>query len=408
MSEIEIQYPKLHDGQRKIWQSRKRYNGLRCGRRYGKSTLGEFLMKHGASTGDPVAYFTPTYKDLQPMWDRMKSDMEPIITEKSETQHYMKLITGTQLDFWSLDDPDSGRGRFYKRAVIDEAAKVKKLEYAWTQTIRPTLVDLAGDVWFLTTGQGVGSYYHKLFTEAQSNVDWFTYTAPTSENPYISPAEIEEARRTMHPLAFQQEIMGEDVSWSEHAWCYAFEDRHIAGDNDVLFNPNQTVYLSFDFNVDPICCSAHQFGDGFYYTIQEFRIENSDTTELCKRIKGSELGACHFIVTGDATGRRRDTRAGNRNDYTIIVQELGINYSQVKVPTSNPNQSESRTLTNSIFARHPNRKVHPNCKYFIADLRFVQAKGDEVDKSDGKRSHFIDTCRYMDATFFPNFVHRLR
>jgi hypothetical protein len=368
--------------------------------------MGNYLIKHGASMPYPVCYFAPTYDDLQPMWNDMQSHLEPIITEKSEKHHYLQLITKARIDFRSLDNPDSGRGRAYKRVIIDEAAKVNKLEYAWTQTIRPMLVDFEGDAWFLTTGRGVGTYYNRLFVEAQQKADWFTYTAPMSENPYIPKEEFEETRRTMHPLAFQQEIMGEDMSWSEHAWCYAFEDRHIS--KEAILNPRQTVYLSFDFNVDPICCSAHQFGDGFYFTVAEWRVENSDTTELCKRINGSELGACHFIITGDATGKRRDTRSGNRNDYTIIMQELGINFSQVKVPTSNPNQSESRTLTNSIFARHPNRKVHPDCKYFIADLRFVQAKGDEVDKSDGKLSHFIDTCKYMDATFFPNFVHRLK
>lgn len=408
---VELIRPRLHDGQRKVWKARKRYNALRCGRRWGKSTLAEYALKHSTTVAHPSAYFAPTYRDLQPMWDKMKSDLIPITLDRSEAQHYIKLIGGAQLDFWSLEDPDSSRGRTYYRVIIDETAKVKKLEYAWTQTIRPTLIDLHGEAWFATTGRGIGSYFNRLFVESVGKEEWQTYTAPTIENPHIDPKEIEEAERTMHPLAYQQEIMGDDVSWSEHQWCYAFEDRHIAtGDDDCPFNPNRTVYLSFDFNVDPLCASAHQLSkdrDGeYYYTLFEWRIENSDTSELCRRIMASEVGGCHFLVTGDATGRRRDTRS-NLNDWIIVKKELKLVDSQLKVGRSNPGVSDSRTLTNSIFARHPDRKIHPRCKYIIADLRFVQAKGDDIDKSDGRLSHFLDNIRYADNTFFGDFVKRM-
>ena len=39
----------------------------------------------------------------------------------------IELITGGKVDFWSLEEPDSGRGRKYKVAVVDEAEKAKKL-----------------------------------------------------------------------------------------------------------------------------------------------------------------------------------------------------------------------------------------------------------------------------------------
>ena len=67
------------------------------------------------------------------------------------------------MDFWSLDDPDSGRGRKYKRAIIDEAEKAKKFGEAWQGTILPTLLDLGGDAWILSTPKFGQTYFKQLF-----------------------------------------------------------------------------------------------------------------------------------------------------------------------------------------------------------------------------------------------------
>jgi len=55
------------------------------------------------------------------------------------------------LEFWSLDNPHAGRSRKYKRVVLDEAAFVKDLWEAWNNSIRPTLTDLIGDGWVMST-----------------------------------------------------------------------------------------------------------------------------------------------------------------------------------------------------------------------------------------------------------------
>jgi len=61
-----------------------------------------------------------------------------------------------------LDSPDSGRGRGYAVAVIDEAAMVPNLEHVWQQTIRPMLTDFLGEAWFLSTPKAM-NYLKALF-----------------------------------------------------------------------------------------------------------------------------------------------------------------------------------------------------------------------------------------------------
>jgi hypothetical protein len=126
----------------------------------------------------------------------------------------LELIGGGVIDLWSLDSADSGRGRKYAVVVIDEAAMIPDLEVAWQQSIRPTLTDLQGSAWFLSTPKGM-NYFKMLFDRGPDPTftDWASWQMPSSENPYIEPREIEDARLDLTESAFNQEYLALFVNW---------------------------------------------------------------------------------------------------------------------------------------------------------------------------------------------------
>jgi hypothetical protein len=128
-------------------------------------------------------------------------------------EHKIELNGGGVVDMWSLDSADSVRGRKYKRVVVDEAAMVRDLQDAWEAVIRPTLTDFEGDGWFPSTPKGLG-FYKQLFDRGQDNasresVDWMSWQIPTSENPYMPPAEIESAKNELPERIFAQEYLAQ-------------------------------------------------------------------------------------------------------------------------------------------------------------------------------------------------------
>lgn len=401
-----IELPRPHKGQIEVLKKAERFNVMCMGRRWGKTTISKELLLRPALDGFPVSYFAPTYKDLNAYWKEIKNLVYPIIRNKSEQLKQIELVTDGVIDFWSLDDPDSGRGQKYKRVIIDECEKIKKFEYAWTNTVRPMLADYRGDAYLLSTPKGVNTHFHTLHQNGiQSKQGWASFQLPTSANPYIHHEEIEDLRQSMDDLSFQQEILAQFISRANKPWVYAFREDHI--NSDIQLNRNLPVYLSFDFNVSPMTCTAHQFGNGWYYTLYEWTLFNSGSEELCKQIIASEVGNCHLIVTGDPAGKGRSTiSGGNINNYHVISKTLNIPIGQIRQPNKNYKElSESRTLTNSIFSRHPDRRIHPRCKALITDLRYCEAKDtDHIDKSNDQMSHHLDNVRYMDATFFSNFI----
>ena len=207
--EIRIELPKPHSGQQKIIAEAKRFNALECGRRFGKSTLGENLLIEPALEGFPTAWFSPTNKFATPQWESVVDLVKPITKSIDRTERRIQLITGGQIDFWSLDHPDAGRGRKYKRAIIDEAALVRGFGKAWEESIRPTLTDLLGDAWFFFTPKG-RNYAHQLYEKGQDtdNADWMSWRMGTIANPYISPDEIADAQRQLPEHVFNQEYLG--------------------------------------------------------------------------------------------------------------------------------------------------------------------------------------------------------
>lgn len=197
--------------QARVVKERRRFNAVDCGRRSGKTDLGKALATiEMVASGKPVAWFAPTYKILAPVWRELSSALAPITVAKSATDKRIEVSSGGSLEMWSLDSPDAGRSRKYARVVVDEAAMVPNLEEAWNAAIRPTLSDMIGDAWFLSTPKG-RNFFYQLYLMGQdaSEGEWASWTMPTSVNPLISPEEIEAAKRMLPERVFEQEYMAE-------------------------------------------------------------------------------------------------------------------------------------------------------------------------------------------------------
>ena len=354
--------------------------------------------------GGRCAYFAPTYKDAYEWWKQVKGVVSGIISGKDEQVRQLTTITGGLLDVWSMDDPDSGRGRKYHRAIMDECEKAAKFREAWLGSIRGTLADYKGDAWFLSTPKFGKTFFKDLAYYPEKFDNWISWKFTTFDNPYIDPAEIEDARRTMDDLYFRCEFLAEDVDLTGKPFLYAFDQtRHVT--SGLAFDPTAELQISFDFNVDPITAVVGQYVAGQIRLLKEFRLPNSNIYELCDRIVAAYPTAL-YLVTGDASGSNRSAiTQGNINYYTVIRQKLNLSHGQLKVPTVNPAISDSRVLFNSILQKF-NYVVDKSCTFTIQDFKYVEVdeSGDIDKKKDKHRSHLLDAERYRINTFYKHFI----
>lgn len=388
-------------------QSCNRFNVLNIGRRWGKTTLAvNELLVQPALDGFPVAYFAPTYSDLHDVWIEVRNTLHDVIESKNEQQKQIRLITGGIIDCWSMDNPDSGRGRKYKRAIVDEAEKAKKFNEAWQGTILPTLLDLKGDAWILSTPKFGLTYFKELFKHGRDGKEgWASFNLSSYSNPYLDPSEIEALKATMDDLSFRCEILAEDVDVTNNPFAYAFDEaKHVVG---CTYNPALELMLSFDFNVDPVTCIAVQDDMTKITVVKEWAINNGDIYQLCDQIKATYPSAL-FLVTGDATGAARSAvTQGNINYYTVVAQRLGLGFAQMKQPRINPSIRDSRVLVNSILQNYT-VQIDPSCTGLIRDLKYVQVDDDQSiikdRKDDTRKSDLLDCLRYALNTFKGDFI----
>lgn len=412
MSDYIVKLRKLHDKQKHILDTAKRFNVLKCGRRFGKTTLAEELVVNPALDGFPVAYYAPTYKDLNDFWLNTVSIVKDVIDTKSEQLKQIRLITGGVIDMWSLDDPDSGRGRKYKRVVIDECEKAKKLDIAWQGTIRATLTDFIGDAWFLSTPKFGDTFFKQLFAykhQPDMEHEWQGWVYTTYDNPHMDPKEIDAARKTLADIYFRCEYLAEDVILKGMLWAFAFDSKKHIGKVEV--DKTKILYLSFDFNRNPICCTVIQWYGGVIRFIETVKLPDSDIYKLCDHIKIFYPNYM-YIVTGDASGKNSSALVqDNINYYTVIKQKFNLPSSQMRVPKVNPSLEENQVLYNSVLAHYPVIMDQHKCQALIYDHNNVKvlAKG-EIDKSNRddptKQADALDTARYWVNIFFWDFLKR--
>lgn len=381
-----------------------RFNVVCCGRRWGKTTLaGELLLspddpENGALNGFPVAYGAPTYKMLMEVWREVVRLTADITLVKSEVEKRIELHGGGVIDFWSLDAPDTIRGRKYKRFILDESAMVPNLKDTWTKVIRPMLTDLIGDAWFLSTPRGKSNYFYDL----SKMPGWGFFQMPTTSNPHIPLSEVADAEATLDPVTFAQEYLASFVTENMNAWAYCYKASQHVG--TTRLNRSLEVKLSFDFNRDPITCGVFQDTATEIFGVEQIKMQSSNIYDLCDYIL-AKYGGCLLLVTGDATGKASSALVkDNLNYYTVIKNKINLSSGQLRVPTVNPSLEENRVLVNSILH---NKKVTldaVNCKGLIFDLEHAQVLPDgsldKTDRSDPtKQLDALDCFRYYLNTF---------
>lgn len=427
MPDVEVVLRKPHPTQQEFLTNRVRFNVLKCGRRWGKTEITQELFSEIISRRGIVAYFSPTYKDLHEVWQETKRLFRDIIYHSDSTVKQIIFLGGAKLDMWSMEDPDSGRGRKYHRVILDECEKAGKFQESWEQTVRATIVDYKGDAYLLSTPQFGETYFKQICKNEDRFSDWKTFIYTTYDNPHIDTEEIEQAKALLLPSVFSCEYLAEDVDGKAlNPFAHQWDDKYHTGREAVL-ESNKRLLIWMDFNVDPYAVTFwHFFQDSLGYHlhgIDEHEMMNGNIPAMIDYISltySAHLHSC--IITGDSMGDQRNiARRDLASHYMEIAKGLNLGEHQVQVP-HNPLHKDSRADVNWLLyvSKLPNPKhfvkLHPErMKKTIQDFWKVQCDSfGEIVKRNRKipsqRADFIDTARnginWLKVTGkipFPNF-----
>ncbi|CAG9205649.1 conserved hypothetical protein [Burkholderia gladioli] len=238
MSRI-VTLDKLHSKQAEIGRAfnESRRVVIRCGRRFGKTTLLERCASKWAYNGLRVGWFGPTYKLNLPTYKRILRTVTPVVYSKSKIDQVIELNSGGCVEFWTLQDEDAGRSRFYDRVIIDEGSLVKTgLRSIWEQAIAPTLLDRKGHAIMAGTPKGIDpdNFFYEACTD--KSLGWQEFHAPTAANPMLDPEAVAKLKDEYPALVYQQEYLADFVDWNGAAF---FSESSMLEDGHAVEYPTR-------------------------------------------------------------------------------------------------------------------------------------------------------------------------
>ncbi|PLS84878.1 MAG: hypothetical protein CYG60_15580 [Actinobacteria bacterium] len=203
----------LHPGQKEVWGSGARFRVVACGRQWGKSRLGSAVAFARALEGQSVWWVAPDYPIATIGWKLLKGLARQVPgVEVRESERLLAFASGGWLQVKSAHSEGSLRGVTLDFLVVDEAAFVAADR--WISELRPTLAVKNGGALFISTFDGE-NWFYDLYQRGQDpeQPEWASWRKISSENPYFSAEELEEARRTTPKAEFEQEYMANPLSY---------------------------------------------------------------------------------------------------------------------------------------------------------------------------------------------------
>ena len=212
-----MEFLKLHNKQRKIVQSDKRFKVIRAGRRSGKTSLEVEEMSFCAVSKKDrnVFYISPTQKQSRSIvWEMLKKRLAKI-GDPNEGRLEMKVPTqdgGHSIIFLAgWENRENFRGMRADLIVFDETDTMRDFFIGWQEIFRPALTDTGGKAVFIGTPKKENPNLRRLEKFAKEDTDYQSFHFKTEDNPYIPPLEIEKAKKELDYETFQQEFLAEYI-----------------------------------------------------------------------------------------------------------------------------------------------------------------------------------------------------
>ena len=316
---------------------------------------------------------------------------------------------GGQILFYGMDDPEKVKSLAgIKRIVLEEANQFTFEDFKELNRRARGFENIQIVLVFNPVDEGhwINKWFFENETAYKPRTTVLHYTYHVNRQN-MTEEEVEEIEnlKFIDPVDYDVYALGKwGVRSAVRPYASSYEDqKHIS--EEAIYVPGLPVIATLDFNLNPFVCElAHVFVDEdgpHVWVFDEIALENGSVPEMIDEIK-LRVPEVHMLeLTGDATQKKGDiNRRDNADSWKLLRTSLKVTRSRFKVPTSNPNPRNNRTLLNLVLLHHPDVKISPKCTLLRRDLRSCEAADDggilkknrnnELQKADA-----LDAFRYM-------------
>ncbi len=405
----------LHEGQRKLWKSKARFNAAIAGSQSGKTVLGPPWLHREIQRRGPGDYLvvSPSYKLLArkalPAFRRYFETILRLGTyyagaaEFRFSQEGMRRMFGepeegaehepTTVFFGHAEDPESLESATAKAAWLDEAGQKRfKLE-SWEAILR-RLSLFVGRVLITTTPYNLGWLKQKIWDKWKSgDPDYLVVNFPSTLNPLFSKKEDERARRDLPYWKYAMFYLGLFTRPAGLIYDSFDEARHKVPRRNL--HPLWPRYLGLDFGavntVGLFYCKEPETGALYLY--REYKAGGRTAKEHVEALLKDEPMIPVCVGGSKSEGQwRNEFRAAG-----LPVREPAISDVEVGIDRVYGAHREGQILVFDDLSGYLEEK--------LTYSRETDEQGNPTEKIEDKSSfHHMDAERYIVGHLRGNYV----
>ena len=389
----------LHKTQSQVAKDLHRFRVLRCGRRWGKTSLGAEEIKGIVIPKTArVCYIANNYQQARDiMWDLLKKELGDRVAETNEARLEIKVYADKGEESFVIlrgwESVENLRGQAFDFLHLDEVASMRSFWLNWQEVLRPTLTDRKGTGLFTSTPKGYNHFFDLCNLELTDN-DFKTFHFTSYDNPHLPKDELDKAKATLPPDRFEQEYLASFQKTEGLVYKEFSRDKHLY---DVLPHRNPEFgeqpfrkYGGIDFGFrNPAAVLDIRFdGERVYVEDEWYKRERTDI-QIAEYVK-----LCAFeAVYPDPEN------AG-------AIEELrrkGVNVREVK---KGKGSRESGIESVREMLIRGTLKINRKCVNLISEFETYSYRDNEDERNESEtpikaHDHALDALRYVISSLLP-------
>lgn len=349
----------------------------------------------GENFGIDGGILCPTLKmfkrDVLPTVKRIAKDNN--IPYKFKRDDFKFVFPESENECWVFHSEDHGEsiaGPTLGWALINEVTLCDYLAYA---ELRSRARDKAASRLQIAMSGTPEEFEWVHETIIEPGINEVIYCSTHDNKHNLNPAYIRMLEETYDERMQQAYIHGKIVSFKGKHVAWSFDrEKHIRSDHPEP--AAHTIWVSLDFNVDPMCATLwmrmpSESGVKIW-AFDEIILRNSNTPHFSSVLK--ELYGLDVTIYPDPAGNARSTK-GYKTDIDLLRDE---GFNDIKYRRKIRSVRGCMLAMNKMFEKGE-ILIHPKCKNLIKDLEQVvwDDSGTQFDKSNPLRTHSLDGAKDM-------------
>ena len=389
---------------------------ITCGRRFGKTFVISFVATAELTCPySSVLLMTPTFSNASVMYLAIEKNLKKLgiaIVAKDSKQLTFETELNSKIFVVTPKSVSNALGKQFSFVVFDEGQDIPNIISLWENYLEPAQADYGVDekgykiskTVFIATARDKNNEMYQLVQRASGKGSnkkykgkYINFTYPTSMNPYIPKAFLENKKATLDPVTFGREYEGIWSDSNEELVYYAFNEKNIIELKDLKkknFNPNNVYIAGIDVG----------YSDNTAYLLAVVEPFTGNIYVLEEYAESSKPLPVHyesFVAIENKYGNPVNIYRYGDPSASQTFSDLAYQYNYIINPANNSIDEGVKTI-NSLF--YSNKLIiSEKCEKLIEEIENMKWKANSKDVERSKKyGHFdlaFGALRYMVLTW---------